>query len=282
MPRLLVVEDNKKHMRWLIDVLQKRGEALGYEIAYHTTNWRRAGDLIRTKAAEFDVLVTDLQDTKSRRFRGLGLIQQARDKGKGVIAVSSFLDDEAHMQDVLKSRANFYVKKPFKPQWRTWEEYAEELHRSAELSMYFALRRFSEDQSITGEREKDVFLSYSTKDKKLASQLRDALKARKVSCFMAGKDIRVAAPWEPRIKRAIIGSRLVLLLITPNSKASRWVLAEAGAAWGLSKLIVPAFYKVQYAELPELITKHQGLKIVAVKNRRELVSEIRRLLSGDT
>jgi len=118
MPNLLIVEDNEQHMNWLLNLLEKRGSILGYQIKCHTKNWKRALNLLREQPDEIDVVITDLQDGKTMKFIGFDIIKEARKSGKRVIAVSSFLDDEAHMRDVLRSGADFHVKKPFKPQWR--------------------------------------------------------------------------------------------------------------------------------------------------------------------
>lgn len=170
MAQLLVVDDKQVHLDWIVRLLKDRGRPLGYEVAVATTDWKEARQVLEENPEQVDIVVTDLEDTETGDFVGFSVIKQAREANKGVIAISSFLNDEQHMRDVLDSGADFYVKKPFKPDKRTWDQYPKELRRSAELSMYFALRRFAEEPGAQMPRF-DVFLSYSHQDEKLAKEI---------------------------------------------------------------------------------------------------------------
>lgn len=278
MRNLLVVEDNRKHMKWLLALLRRRGAPLGYEVKYHTESWTRALHLIQTQTSKIDVVIADLQDSATKKFIGFSIIREAAQRGKHVIAVSSFLDDANHANDVLKSGASFYVKKPFKPAWRRWAEYPEELHRHAELSMYFALQRLSEEAPFVGKLGSHVFFSYSTKDIRVASKLRSRLRARKLTCFMAAKDIPGAVEWEPTIWRALAGSRLVLVLFTQNSIRNAWVLCEAGAAVGLGKPILCLLRGVKAKDLPHPLQKYQHCSIETQDQQEQSVRRMEEIL----
>ena len=80
----------------------------------------------------------------------------------------------------------------------------------------------------------DLFISYTQKDGEIAASLAQ-LHDVGVTCFMADRSILAAAEWEPTLREALCSSKSVLLLMTPRSKASLWVAAEAGAAWVLQK-----------------------------------------------
>ena len=62
---------------------------------------------------------------------------------------------------------------------------------------------------------------------------------------MADRSILAAAEWEPTLREALRSSKSVLLLMTPRSKASLWVAAEAGAAWVLQNSCVTGCYRMQ-------------------------------------
>lgn len=81
----------------------------------------------------------------------------------------------------------------------------------------------------------DLFISYTQKDGEIAASLATRLHGAGINCFMADRSILAAAEWEPALRDAIRLSQRVLLLMTPRSKASLWVAAEAGAAWVLQK-----------------------------------------------
>ena len=61
-----------------------------------------------------------------------------------------------------------------------------------------------------------------------------------------------------KIREALRLSDRILLLITPNSKDSPWVVAEAGAAWGLGKKLIPVLAYVKTAELINFVASHQA------------------------
>ena len=282
MLNILLVEDNEDHMKWLVGIINKRKHAIDCDIAFQTQNWNEALEILKSRPEDFDIVVSDLQDAETMEFLGLKVIKLAKSLNKPVIAISSFLDDEAHMRDVLRSGADFYVKKPFKPKWRDWEEYNEELYRSADLSLYFALRRFCETCPDASVKSNDVFLSYSIKDQEVADELYEMLKQKGISCFMGSRDIEARTFWEDDSRRAIESSLVVLVLITQNSKKSAWVLAEAGAAWGLKKTIIPIIMAVSFDELPELITKSQVARYDTMAEREKLVERVKSVVDSES
>jgi len=126
----------------------------------------------------------------------------------------------------------------------------------------------------------DVFISYSHKDEELARELRQLLENKGLKCFMSSMDIRSGDPWAETIRDALKGSQELLLVITPDSIDSKWVLCEGGAGWALGKPMVPALLKVEPDLLPEPIKRHQAKKIDTITWREELAKEIAERLLG--
>jgi hypothetical protein len=120
----------------------------------------------------------------------------------------------------------------------------------------------------------DVFLSYAHKDATLAQELRDALKMAGRSCFMAEKDIPVATEWEREIHGALLGCSFFLVLLTPNSKDSAWVLLESGGAWILGKKVIPALAYVDPSSLPDPIRRFQARHVQSPQQIQELIRQI--------
>jgi len=123
-------------------------------------------------------------------------------------------------------------------------------------------------------KEYDIFLSYSHDDRGIAKHLAEELEAAGVRCFMAESDIGAGELWEDKIRTTIQEVERVLLLITPNSKNSLWVAAEAGAAWALEKPIVAATMFVDASELIGPIKKHQARSIKTPAQLTALVNEL--------
>jgi TIR domain len=80
--------------------------------------------------------------------------------------------------------------------------------------------------------EFDVFISYATGDTAVATELRSDLEAKGLKCFMAEKDIQVATQWQDSIRTALIGSKRILVLLSPRSinrvRGCLWKLVPHG------------------------------------------------------
>lgn len=122
----------------------------------------------------------------------------------------------------------------------------------------------------------DLFISYATGDSALAAELKESLEEKGFHCFMAEKDIPVAAIWEGRIHAALLGSKRILLLLTPRSVNRPWVLMEVGAAWALKKDLIPALVQVSTGDLVEPIRKYQARVIETSAERNNLIQELLR------
>ena len=127
----------------------------------------------------------------------------------------------------------------------------------------------------------DVFLSYSQKDSGVATELYNALQEKGLSCFFAEMSLGGGDVWEPKIRDGLKEATVVVLLLTPNSVSSAWVMCEAGASWALEKRLIPATMYVDAEKLPEPIKKNQALPIDTIKNRKELVRRVAQLCAGE-
>jgi len=123
-------------------------------------------------------------------------------------------------------------------------------------------------------QQHDVFLSYASVDSGIATELKAALQRKNHSCFLAEKDIRAGREWEDEIHSAMHGAKNVILLITPNSLKSAWVLMETGAAWALRKRLYPALSFVSPEDLVDPVRRFQARKVETSEERRRLVAEI--------
>jgi len=125
----------------------------------------------------------------------------------------------------------------------------------------------------------DLFISYTQMDGEVAASLATRLHDASLKCFMADRSILAAAEWEPALRSAICSSKEVLLLMTPRSKKSLWVAAEAGVAWVLQKELVPVLMFVEPSEIFEPIRKFQARVAETPQQIDSLVSELAMSLS---
>ena len=94
--------------------------------------------------------------------------------------------------------------------------------------------------------------------------------------FMASRNLQAGDNFSEAIRSALVESREVCLLATPQSVKSQWVATEWGAAWVLKKRITPLLLQCQVSDLPHRLQEiqckdfHEVTKYLAeVKERRE-------------
>lgn len=101
----------------------------------------------------------------------------------------------------------------------------------------------------------DIFLSYSDRDKDRAEIIHGKLSKAGQRVFMAPKELNAGDDFAEEIRKALIGSRELWLLVSPNSIKSEWVISEWGAAWMLQKRIVPILFRCSHVDLPERLRR---------------------------
>ncbi|MCA9499179.1 MAG: toll/interleukin-1 receptor domain-containing protein [Nitrospira sp.] len=123
-------------------------------------------------------------------------------------------------------------------------------------------------------RKYDIFIGYSQKDWELALEIVSKLTRAGFNCFLARKCLSAGKKWQDGLREAIKCSEQVLLIMTPNSRDSKWVIFEAGAAWGLEKPIIPALLFVKPDELMDCIREHQTYDIKCESGKMELIEAL--------
>lgn len=83
------------------------------------------------------------------------------------------------------------------------------------------------------------FISYSSKDKKLAGRLKKCLGWYGLDVFLAHDDIEPSAAWVQTLLAELKAARVFLPLLTDNFTGSAWTDQETGIAVAGEKLIVP-------------------------------------------
>lgn len=84
-----------------------------------------------------------------------------------------------------------------------------------------------------------VFLSYSSKDKEFAGQLKAELEERGLEAFLAHEDIEPTKEWEGVILENLKECDVFIPLLSENFKESEWTDQETGVAVSEGKVIIP-------------------------------------------
>ncbi len=120
------------------------------------------------------------------------------------------------------------------------------------------------EQLIRQKWSYDVFLSYSERDEKSATLIRENVTAAGGRLFMAPKEISPGDDFAVTIRNALRHSRELWLLLSPHSIKSEWVTTEWGAAWVLEKRIVPILYRSDVTALPDRLRGIQSIDLHAI------------------
>jgi len=126
----------------------------------------------------------------------------------------------------------------------------------------------------------DVFLSYTKTDKNEATAIYSYLKGRKISVYLAEKELIPATKWEPVVKEALHNAKLLCILVTPDSLKSEWVTMERGAAWVNDIPILSVILRCSLEELPEILRAYQVIDYHQYQKIPEILAKIK-TMSGD-
>ena len=85
----------------------------------------------------------------------------------------------------------------------------------------------------------DVFISYSSKDKKVADAVCAALESVKIRCWIAPRDVLAGEKWPEAIANAIEKSHIMVLIFSSNSNSSKDVSKELVLAMNVGVAVIP-------------------------------------------
>ena len=84
-----------------------------------------------------------------------------------------------------------------------------------------------------------VFISYSSKDSRLAEEVCRYLEKKQIICWMAPRNIESGCDYMDSIPKAIAQCDHFLLVMTHNAQNSKWVQNEVGEAISKGKDVIP-------------------------------------------
>lgn len=122
-----------------------------------------------------------------------------------------------------------------------------------------------------------LFISHISKDKLIATRLKDALAKYDIAGFVAHEDIHPTLPWQDEIERGLQTMDALIAVHTVGFSASIWTQQEIGYALGRGTKVI----SFKMGEDPTgFIGKHQALPR---RNRtaEQIAEEIDKLLAAD-
>ena len=138
---------------------------------------------------------------------------------------------------------------------------------------------------IGRKRGYQVFVSHASADKWIATTICEKIEQTGATTFRDDRDIDGADDISDRIRKEIIGSQELLVLLTPESVNRPWVLLEVGAFWGRSSnaKIVMVLCHTGVDVIPDIIKSKKAILInelpaylTALKSRVKTAKETTR------
>src|SRR5262245_26167388 len=96
-----------------------------------------------------------------------------------------------------------------------------------------------------------IFVSYSSKDRAFVDQLANELRKQGHIVWIDFEGIRGGEQWKQSIADALHPSRVVLLVLSPDSIISEWVEEEIRTGLELQKTIIPLLLRPLEGEIPQ-------------------------------
>jgi hypothetical protein len=116
-------------------------------------------------------------------------------------------------------------------------------------------------------RQLKVFLSHAYADLVPARKIRNLLQERLGFKVYMHEDLSFGETWLSKLRREIEACDTFVPLITPDSVGDNWLLQETGAAWGLSKPIMPIVTRRDTLnQFPIAIERHVALQLNDLDN----------------
>jgi hypothetical protein len=138
-----------------------------------------------------------------------------------------------------------------------------------------------EEQAVSPEKEKKVFISHSSKDHLIGKELVDLLVLiglkhnQIIYTSSVGQGVPLGDNWVNFLKENLNSDVVYLGLLTENFLSSQICLCEMGAAWILSKKCIPILIPpIDYNDLNGTIQHNQGIKLREKLKWTKLKSQI--------
>jgi tetratricopeptide (TPR) repeat protein len=130
----------------------------------------------------------------------------------------------------------------------------------------------------------DVFLSHVSEDAELARSLASVLRADRLHVFLAEDTISAGENWYRTIEGAVSNAAVVVVLIGPRAKTSKWMAAEwmaavTGAMSGQLLLVPVLVGSVDAGELPLALQQFPAFRLDTPAALEEVARVIARAVS---
>ncbi|WP_339136067.1 MAG: response regulator [Candidatus Electrothrix sp. GW3-4] len=283
MKYLVVVVDDSKFVHKLIE---KLFDSKTFDVHFFTSaeEAKNVLDTFSSQGREVDLVLLDiyLQDgTKEESVALLELLTRER-KRTQVIIMSGRLSPNEFAEFYSKG-ADSYLIKPFSE-----EKFLSSVKRHVNIARNISEYNNAPLAKIKVE-ERDIFISHSSANEKLASFLRDEFMKNNIGSSCENAELLADDIWRPILLEAINTCKIFLLILTQDTLRSDYMKQEIIQAFnrkkrdGNSFFIIPVLYNIQPTEVPRQISSMHCVDLTSADKRadqiRSLSFSIKKILS---
>ena len=117
-----------------------------------------------------------------------------------------------------------------------------------------------------------IFLSYAISDRVYAHKLQKILSKHPNVRIFTPEMLSAGEKWLSKLEDELTKSDIFLVLLSPDSADSNWLLHEIGAAWVLRKPIIPIVTHPE-TKIPLLLSAHTWIKFEELE-KPEVINQI--------
>ena len=122
----------------------------------------------------------------------------------------------------------------------------------------------------TGKRPYVVFISHSSRDAWIASMMAEKVSALGAETWLDAKDLEGGDLITAKIREGLDACQEAVVLISPHSVGSRWVVFEIGAVWGQHKRVTPILNNASVDAIAPL----KEIKVIDLNDFDRFLSEL--------
>lgn len=123
-------------------------------------------------------------------------------------------------------------------------------------------------------KEYIVFISHSSKDAWIARTIAEKISALGATPWLDVKDLYGGDVLGEKIRQGIEACHEAIVLVSPDSLKSQWVLFESGAVWGQKKRLTPVLLGVDH----EALSPIKELKAIELNDLDEFLMQLKQRL----
>jgi len=117
-----------------------------------------------------------------------------------------------------------------------------------------------------------VFISHSSSDRWIARKIAEEVEASVAQPWLDEKDLEGGDVVEEEIIRGIDACHETIVLVSPKSVKSQWVVYEIGAVRGQHKRVTPILHYVS----PDAVAPIKGMKAIDLNEFDKFLIELKR------